>query len=177
MLAGIHLATKDEVKREVAALRQEMHQEFQQSIKKKKFASRTASTRYEERNPVTATHWSHFGIQTLAKVPFYWPVLADTLLEEDRKHPANDCVQLRASREFPKFMRAIEKSKRSLTATYIDTHASPMSNGAKPDNTHTVCGTPASPANVRFLGDIKRRRKNATFSNEEKEHVVGFALQ
>ena len=110
-------------------------------------------------------------------MPFSWPALPDTLLEEDRKYPGKDCVQLRASTLFRKFMGAIVKAKRTLTTTYIDTHASPMSNGAKPDNTHTVSGTPASPANVRFLGDIKRRRKQPTFSNEEKEHVVGFALQ
>ena len=53
-------------------------------------------------------------------------------------------------------------------------------NNAKPDQTYPVFGCAATPALVRFLGDLKKRRTSDTapsFTTEEKEHAIRFALQ
>jgi hypothetical protein len=145
----------------------------------KQYVSRTAATRYIDRPRNVLTHHTHFGITKLVEVSYEWPELPDTLLEDiplKDRNSETDTVQMRATKHFPLFEQCVDLLG-TRTSTYHDTHDSAMSNGAKPDNTHTGMAMPATPAAVFFLGELKRRRQKGAFSNTEKEHVVGFALQ
>jgi hypothetical protein len=132
---------------------------------------------------------SFFGISTLPNADFKWPELPLGLNEDlpraklkvaTKFTEKRATVQQAASDLFPAFLEHLSAGGLKLTAGFVDTHASAMSNGAKPDQTHPAVGCRATPAHVRFLGDLKRRRKQDTspsFTSEEKEHVIGFALQ
>jgi hypothetical protein len=169
------------------AMKAMMHEEFKAMINPKKFLSRTGSSRYQDRNTKTELNFTSFGIDKLVNVKYGWPTLDKALLENNarqekskKKVKLSDCpedVQGYASKLFPEFLNAVN-SIEALTAQYVDTHDSPMSNRAKPDCTHPVASCPyPSPALVRFLGELKKRRKMPQFTNEEKEQAVGYALQ
>ena len=155
------------------------------AVQPKKFQSRTASKRFQERKVTQKTDPSFFGLQ-LPNLPikYDWPVLPADLPEDLSKKKIADAqkvnaegfltVQLAASEHFPRF---VDQLGDRATAHYVDTHASPLSNDAKPDQVHPGIGSVATPAMVRFLGDLKKRRSTPSFTAEEKEHVVGFALQ
>jgi hypothetical protein len=153
------------------------------AVQPKKFQSRTASKRFQERKVTQKTDPSFFGLQLPDEIKYDWPALPDNLPEDlpmkkiaaaQKANKSFVTVQAAASEHFPKF---VEKLGDRATACYVDTHASPLSNDAKPDQVHPGIGSIATPALVRFLGDLKKRRKTASFTAEEKEHVVGFALQ
>jgi hypothetical protein len=153
------------------------------AVQPKKFQSRTASKRFQERKVTQKTDPSFFGLELPDEIKYDWPVLPANLPEDLSKRKIADArkankgfvtVQAAASEHFPKF---VEKLGDRATAFYVDTHASPLSNDAKPDQVHPGIGSIATPALVRFLGDLKKRRSAPSFTAEEKEHVVGFALQ
>ena len=165
-----------------------VHEEVKGLLNPKKFLSRTASSRYQDRNTKTELHYTSFGIDEVVKVKFEWPALDKDLLENNTRHGKSkkkkskhsdspEDVQGYASKLFPEFLNAVS-SKKTLTAYYLDTHNSAMSNRAQPDCTHPVASCPyPSPALVRFLGELKKRREMPCFTNEEKEKAVGYALQ
>jgi serine/threonine protein kinase len=159
----------------------------------KKFESRTATARHRDRRITVGQNITHFGLQLpqlgkkklvqWAQLPAGTPedLSSKELIAAQKKnnkgkdkHQKFVTVQEAASAQFPDFIKALGTQ---ATAGYEDTHASALSNGAKPDQTHPAVAAPATPALVRFLGDLKKRRHRSAFTAEEKEHVVGFALQ
>jgi hypothetical protein len=86
-------------------------------------------------------------------------------------------VQECATTVFPKFLEAVTTAGHSLTSIYLDTHALPLSNLRKPDNSHVAPGHGATPIHMRCIGDLKKRRSGSVFSTEEKEAAFSYALQ
>lgn len=153
---------------------------------KNRFNSRTATTRYEDRNVRKMPHSTFYQGFSGLNVPiaYQWPNLNENILEDPPAPKPSTTVQSAASEHFPLFEKYLDDllidhhTGIERTARYVDTHAKRFSNNSKPDNSHfPKLVSTNSLCVMRFIGELKRRRLEASFSPAEKEHIIGFLLQ
>jgi hypothetical protein len=158
--------------------RADMRAVLEEAKEPKAWPSRTASLRWEARDVVVQVHPSQYGLDEILQVwePYNWPELPNNTPED--KKDVEVTVQRSMSTHMPLFIEHVQRiTGRTITTTYIDTHANALSNGMKPDGVHVVLGSNAAPACVVAFQELKCRRNAEHFDNGEMEHCVGFAGQ
>jgi hypothetical protein len=154
--------------------------------------SRTRTKRFENRVVQKEVHASFYGLRediinylagTAKK--FTWPNLSTLVEMLEKKRPADpqntETVQSLSGRYFPEFVKYLdtEVSNEERTIDYHNTFSKSdiYSDGCNPDISHPLHNNLCTISTVVCLGYNKRRRSNNSFTSEEKELLVTYALR